>query len=461
MIRSLFGTCLIATLFTQFSTTDLEGADRAFLGVVLSPVPDALSAHLELESGVLIQDVLPDSPASQAGLKKHDIILEIDKSACKTSKDVTKKLSTMKPDQEIQLKISRGGKTLDLKAKLSRFHEVEAPKKKVVKKKKKGFLGIQFQPIPEILSLHLKIQPGHGVLVTSVLPKSAADKAGLKTNDLILGVQPVGKKTKNKPVKVNNLADRISHMVEGDEVILETIQAGERKDLKVKLSARPESFISSEHFPGIKEITPGFQPQPFGDQGFFFEHPRFKGRLKFFGDDGATIFEFPEMEWQGEDLNEFFEKHFQQFKGSAKDMPESLKNHFEDIKKQLEKATKEAQKHSNGFKFDFNFDSKSKNGKPSKKSHSYQSSRRTMSVIENDFKITVDDVDGKKSVSVQKGKENIAKNLPVEKLDTLPKEIQAKVKKVLKDLDKNVKVKVKTIQPKVEIKTKESKSVKI
>lgn len=49
----------------------------AFIGVRLSPVPASLAAHVG-EGGLLVTNVVADSPADQAGLQRYDIILEFD-----------------------------------------------------------------------------------------------------------------------------------------------------------------------------------------------------------------------------------------------------------------------------------------------------------------------------------------------------------------------------------------------
>lgn len=49
---------------------------QPFLGVMTAPVPPELGAQLGLPEGfgVLVQDVLPDSPAAKAGIQKFDVI---------------------------------------------------------------------------------------------------------------------------------------------------------------------------------------------------------------------------------------------------------------------------------------------------------------------------------------------------------------------------------------------------
>lgn len=52
------------------------GKPRPYLGVVTAPVPPAVSAQLGLPEGfgLLVENVLPESPAEKAGVQEHDIL---------------------------------------------------------------------------------------------------------------------------------------------------------------------------------------------------------------------------------------------------------------------------------------------------------------------------------------------------------------------------------------------------
>ncbi len=85
----------------------------AYLGVLLSPVPDALRAQLgdTLPSGqgVLIRDVTDGSPAAQAGLKAYDILIGYDDQKLFSAEQLTRLVRADNPDQKITLRIVRGG----------------------------------------------------------------------------------------------------------------------------------------------------------------------------------------------------------------------------------------------------------------------------------------------------------------------------------------------------------------
>jgi hypothetical protein len=84
-----------------------------FLGILFSPVPDAVYAQvptLARESGVIVTHVLPDSPASQVKLVKHDIVLEYDGTTVRDPHHLAKLIRASKPGDAVTLKYLRGGK---------------------------------------------------------------------------------------------------------------------------------------------------------------------------------------------------------------------------------------------------------------------------------------------------------------------------------------------------------------
>lgn len=67
------------------------GKKEAFIGVVTDKAPEALGEHLGFKDGVVVKQVLKDSPAEKAGLKNNDILLSMNGTAL-TSPDQFKKL---------------------------------------------------------------------------------------------------------------------------------------------------------------------------------------------------------------------------------------------------------------------------------------------------------------------------------------------------------------------------------
>lgn len=75
-------------------------AGRPYLGVV--PAGGAENAD-----GVVVGDILPDSPAAKEGLKVGDVIVEFDGKAIKTPEDLDNALKAKKPEEKVKIKVKR------------------------------------------------------------------------------------------------------------------------------------------------------------------------------------------------------------------------------------------------------------------------------------------------------------------------------------------------------------------
>ena len=99
-----------------------EAAEAAYLGVVSGRVPDMLAAHLKLEpgSGIVLQAVMPGSPAAQAGLALHDVITSVDGQPVGTSEDLTARVNAHRPGEVMRIDLIREGKPQQVEAKLDK-----------------------------------------------------------------------------------------------------------------------------------------------------------------------------------------------------------------------------------------------------------------------------------------------------------------------------------------------------
>src|ERR1700730_13561814 len=94
--------------------------NRAYLGVMIQDVTPAISKAMGLKEmkGVLIGDVSPSGPAEKSGIKRGDIILEVNGKPASDSRDLRMNISMMKPDASVKLRILRDGNQNDMTVKL-------------------------------------------------------------------------------------------------------------------------------------------------------------------------------------------------------------------------------------------------------------------------------------------------------------------------------------------------------
>lgn len=99
----------------------VEKETVTFLGVETAPVPPALTAQLGLpsESGLVVHQVLPDSPAA-AALQEHDVLLKLDDQLLVDQRQLSILVRNRKEGDEVALTYVRGGKQAAARVKLAR-----------------------------------------------------------------------------------------------------------------------------------------------------------------------------------------------------------------------------------------------------------------------------------------------------------------------------------------------------
>lgn len=92
-----------------------------FLGVLTRSADPAVTAQLELpaETGLLVMEVLPDSPASGV-LKKHDLLVRLDDQILIETRQLGVLVRSRKAGDEVKLAFFRGGKEQTVRVKLGK-----------------------------------------------------------------------------------------------------------------------------------------------------------------------------------------------------------------------------------------------------------------------------------------------------------------------------------------------------
>src|SRR5438477_10257519 len=103
-------------IYTELSTKGR--VTRGWLGVSIQPLTAELARSFGSKDGkgVLISDVVPDSPAGKAGLKPGDILLEFEGKKTEAPADLQRSVGLASPGQEAKMKVWRdqGEKTIDI-----------------------------------------------------------------------------------------------------------------------------------------------------------------------------------------------------------------------------------------------------------------------------------------------------------------------------------------------------------
>lgn len=218
----------------------IEGG--SFLGVYAEDVNKENMGRYGLREvrGVGVTQVVKDSPAEKAGLKKDDVILRFEGDRVTSVRKLTRLVSEVAPDQSVRLGISRSGSEQEVSVtigkrdqSLNAFHrlegmeglkglegfknfegfknleglkglenlkELKVPGANVWKWEGQGpdgfalalgnnrRMGVNTVQLTKQLADYFGIADGKGVLVTAVSDNSPAAKAGVKAGDVITAV---------------------------------------------------------------------------------------------------------------------------------------------------------------------------------------------------------------------------------------------------------------------------------
>lgn len=90
--------------------------DRGWLGVQIKPVSDEVASVLGLEAGqgTMIEKVMDNTPAQEAGLKSGDIVLSFDGAKIKEARDLTRAVAGTVPGSVSKIEVLRKGENVTL-----------------------------------------------------------------------------------------------------------------------------------------------------------------------------------------------------------------------------------------------------------------------------------------------------------------------------------------------------------
>jgi serine protease Do len=194
---------------------DTGKVTRGYLALLPQDIDEKLAKVMNLKSteGSLVGNVTPGGPADKAGIKRGDVIIEVDGNRIKDSTQLRNVVAAVKPGSRVHITLLREGKEMKVTAELAeRPKESEAP---VPEKEEKAEakIGLSVQGLTPDLEEQLGYKGEKGVVVTSVVPGSPADEAGITVGDLI-------KEVNRKEVKsAGEFSKSISQAKSGDTLL--------------------------------------------------------------------------------------------------------------------------------------------------------------------------------------------------------------------------------------------------
>ncbi|MCA9580198.1 MAG: trypsin-like peptidase domain-containing protein [Myxococcales bacterium] len=164
---------------------------RAWIGVSFQEVTPELASYFGVSEGqgALIGQVIPGSPAEQAGLRPGDVIVDVDGTTLTDHKDLQRQVLRKPVGAKLALRILRNKKSMDLQMKTAERPDepgrpAPVPRGKAVEGQ--GALGLHLAPLDRRLRARLGYRGPGKIIVSGVESGSPADRAGLQRGDILI-----------------------------------------------------------------------------------------------------------------------------------------------------------------------------------------------------------------------------------------------------------------------------------
>ncbi len=193
---------------------------RGWLGVVIRDLDRDLAQSLGLErvEGALVNEVVADSPAGEAGLEGGDVILKFNGQVIHNVDNLRNRVAMTRPGTEAEVEVSRNGKIRTFVVKLRELPEdVEllAGGTPEAEKEIEEVFGMTLQPLTEDLAVSLGTTYRTGGLVVETVTRGGtAEEKGLQAGDIIREV------ARKKISSVSEFQKHVEEMESGDTVLL-------------------------------------------------------------------------------------------------------------------------------------------------------------------------------------------------------------------------------------------------
>jgi serine protease Do len=103
---------------------------RGYLGVAVAPVtPDVRqAAKLDGQAGAVVAEVVPRSPAAEAGIKPGDVIVGFQGEQVHDPRELTRRVAGTPPGATVSLRLARNGRAESVSVKLAELRDRDVPK---------------------------------------------------------------------------------------------------------------------------------------------------------------------------------------------------------------------------------------------------------------------------------------------------------------------------------------------
>lgn len=296
-----------------------NGNDGAWLGIYPQTVDKELAEVFDLpvDYGVVINEVIEDSPAEKAGLKEDDVIISINGKRIANADRLISLIGRSEPGDEVTLTVMRGDDKKEITVTLGEKPEEDwsfstGRNPANVRKyffsyesdnERGGYIGVGLTNLTPQLGDYFGVEKGNGALITEVMKDSPAKEAGLRAGDVIVSID--GEQVED----IEDVQDIIGEKEPGDKVTITVVRQKKEKEFTVEVGEGDEDEdVYSFH-------------QMF-DPDVYFNFPKMKGRF------------FPFPPFPTLNMDEDFDQ------GELEEQMEKLRDELRSLQKEMKEIQK-------------------------------------------------------------------------------------------------------------------------
>lgn len=231
-----------------------ESSKKAWLGVQIQELTPSLRESFKLgdKTGLLITEVVENSPADDANLREEDVIIEFAGQPVERAEAFTKLVRGSEPGKEVKVVVMRDGARKEIMVTLAARKTSKSYSYAWGGEPMRFFgphpqLGVQAHELDADLAAYFSVKENEGALVLKVFEGAPAEKAGIKAGDVITKIDD---ESIDDP---DDLVRALADYEEGDEITVTYVRHGKTTTAKATLEESDSGF----HFfqaPGKERI---------------------------------------------------------------------------------------------------------------------------------------------------------------------------------------------------------------
>ena len=187
------GFAIPSNMVTSIATELIEKGKftRAYLGVSISDVSDEMSSFYNDEFGALITGVEENTPASNAGLKRGDLIISVNGKKVSSASELKNIIGTYPPSRVVNIKFLRDKKIDVVNVQLGSLDNISNPGEY-------NFKGMTLIPLNSEMKAKRAIPANiNGLLISKIKDENEITNSGIVEGDIIIQVENIEINTVN------------------------------------------------------------------------------------------------------------------------------------------------------------------------------------------------------------------------------------------------------------------------